>query len=193
MSINTRTILRQRRRTLAPRQQRLAATAIKHTLSQTLEFQQARRLAAYLCNDGEISPHAIMADAEKRGKRTFLPVLHPVKENRLYFLRHRPTTKLCKNRFGIAEPQLGSEPAAATWTLDIILLPLVGFDRQGNRLGMGGGFYDRTLARLLHHKPGKRPVLIGLAHHCQEVMQLQAQHWDIPLDIIATDREIIRM
>ncbi len=81
---------------------------------------------------------------------------------------------------------------APTWTLDIILLPLVGFDRYGNRLGMGGGFYDRTLARL-NHCDMKRPLLIGLAHHCQEVEQLQTQSWDIPLDIIATDKELIRI
>ena len=96
------------------------------------------------------------------------------------------------NRFGIAEPELGKNPTAPVWTLDIILLPLVAFDRAGNRMGMGGGFYDRTLARL-NNSAMERPLLIGLAHHCQEVEHLQAQSWDIPLDIIATDKELIHV
>ena len=192
MIVIKRNSLRQRRRALTPQQQDAAAIAIKHNLGQAAEFLRARRIASYLANDGEISPHIIISEAEKRNKQTYLPVLHPLKQNRLFFVRHHQPQALRKNRFGIKEPLFWANPMAATWTLDIILLPLVGFDREGNRLGMDGGYYDRTLARL-HHKAGKRPVLIGLAHHCQEVMQLQAQNWDIPLDIIATDRELIRI
>lgn len=194
--------LRQRRRALSARQQQHAATALSQQLKQLKPFQYAQRIAYYLANDGEISPHTVIAKAEKRGQRTYLPVLHPLKYNRLYFTRHRHQPKLRHNRFGIAEPRLGKNPVAPVWTLDIILLPLVGFDRSGNRLGMGGGFYDRSLARLhadqistnsRNNKPMKRPLLIGLAHHCQEVAQLQVQSWDIPLDIIATDKELIRI
>ena len=192
MTIIKRQTLRQRRRALTSQQQHSAATAIKHHLGQIPELLRAHRIASYLANDGEISPHVIIDELAKRGKQTYLPVLHPLKYNRLYFVRHHPPQTLRKNRFGISEPLLLTNSVAAISTLDIILLPLVGFDRQGNRLGMGGGYYDRTLARF-HHKAGKRPVLIGLAHHCQEVMQLQAQNWDIPLDIIATDRELIRI
>ncbi len=123
-------------------------------------------------------------------------MLHPLKYNRLYFTSPRNQPKLRLNRFGILEPQLGINTVAPVWTLDIILLPLVGFDRGGNRMGMGGGFYDRTLAQFnvnQGNKGLKRPLLIGLAHHCQEVEQLQVQSWDIPLDIIATDKELIRI
>lgn len=187
-----RSTLRQRRRALTARQQQLAATNICQYLNQLKQLKHAQRIAYYLANDGEISPQTAISKAEKRGQQTYLPVLHPLKYNRLYFTSHRNQPQLRPNRFGIAEPQLGKNPIAPVWTLDIILLPLVGFDRAGNRMGMGGGFYDRTLARL-NNSAMKRPLLIGLAHHCQEVEQLQAQSWDIPLDIIATDQELIHI
>ncbi|MBL4780695.1 MAG: 5-formyltetrahydrofolate cyclo-ligase [Porticoccaceae bacterium] len=187
-----RSTLRQRRRSLSTRQQQVAATALSQHLGQCKSFQRARRIAYYLANDGEISPQPAIGKMAKRGRLIYLPVLHPLKHNRLYFARHRKQSKLHHNRFGIAEPPLGHNPLAPLWTLDIILLPLVAFDRRGNRLGMGGGFYDRSLAALSNGVM-KRPLLIGLAHHCQEVAQLESQNWDIPLNIIATDRGIIHI
>ncbi len=98
------------------------------------------------------------------------------------------------NRFGIPEPDTrhGAHRARrqATWTLDVILLPLVGFDDDGQRIGMGGGFYDRTLA--FTQRPGPRPRLIGLAHDCQRVTRLPVAPWDVPLDAIVSDRRILR-
>ncbi|OUS14058.1 5-formyltetrahydrofolate cyclo-ligase [Gammaproteobacteria bacterium 53_120_T64] len=188
-SIN-RATLRQQRRSLSARQQRRAATALGQRLSQLTLFQHARRIAYYIANDGEISPQPAIDAVWKRGRLTYLPVLHPLKIKRLYFARHQALSTLRHNRFGIPEPQLGSTSLAPLWTLDIILLPLVAFDRSGNRLGMGGGFYDRSLAAL-NHSAMKRPLFIGLAHHCQEVTQLESQNWDIPLNMIVTDREII--
>ena len=190
-AINRQT-LRQRRRDLSARQQQCASTTLTQHLDRLPKFRQARRIAYYLANDGEISPHLAIANAQQRGQQTYLPVLHPLKYNRLYFTSHRHQPGLGRNRFGIFEPRLGKNPVAAVWTLDIILLPLVAFDRFGNRLGMGGGFYDRSLARLSESNM-KRPLLIGLAHHCQEVARLEAQNWDIPLDIIATDKELIHI
>lgn len=187
-----RTTLRQRRRSLSTQQQQQAAADISQRLDRLWAFKRARRIAYYLANDGEISPQAAIDQAGVSGRHVYLPVLHPLKFNRLYFASHRNQPRLGLNRFGIAEPLLGKNPVAPIWTLDIILLPLVAFDRHGNRMGMGGGFYDRTLAQLTNSTM-KRPLLIGLAHHCQEVGQLQAQSWDIPLDIIATDKELIRI
>lgn len=187
-----RTTLRQRRRSLSARQQQQAAADIARHLNQLWQYKRARRIAYYLANDGEISPQPSIASVEKRGKRTYLPLLHPLQINRLYFAPHQTQSPLHPNRFGIAEPSFGQNPQVPVWTLDVILLPLVGFDRRGNRMGMGGGFYDRTLARL-QNSAMKRPLLIGLAHHCQEVEQLQAQRWDIPLNIIATDKELIHI
>jgi 5-formyltetrahydrofolate cyclo-ligase len=70
--------------------------------------------------------------------------------------------------------------------LDIIFLPLVGWDRSGGRLGMGGGFYDRTLAKL------SGPVLVGLSHAEQEVAEVPREEWDVPLQFVVTDTEMVR-
>ena len=110
----------------------------------------------------------------------------------MYFAPYEKHTRLKKNCFGILEPVFQKKQLKTALQMDLVMAPLVGFDEQGNRMGMGGGFYDRTLARL-NNSAMKRPLLIGLAHHCQEVEQLQAQSWDIPLDIIATDKELIHI
>ena len=73
--------------------------------------------------------------------------------------------------------------------VNVVFLPLVGFDRSGNRIGMGGGFYDRTLANSTLQN--RHPLLVGLAHSCQQMDPIEHQTWDIPLQKIATDQEII--
>lgn len=93
------------------------------------------------------------------------------------------------NRYGILEPQLNCSHVSPVAQLDMILMPLVAFDSKGNRLGMGGGFYDRTLAHLPKNK-AQRPTLIGIAHQCQFVDALPVASWDIPLDYIITDERI---
>ena len=92
--------------------------------------------------------------------------------------------------YGIPEPSLKSAKTVPTWSLDLILMPLVGFDRQGNRLGMGGGYYDRTLAFVNGGIPAA-PRLVGLAHSCQEVASIPSHSWDVAVEKIITDREII--
>lgn len=94
-----------------------------------------------------------------------------------------------RNRFGIREPIKSSSPLFAN-QLDLVLLPLLAFDRTGNRLGMGAGYYDRALQALVH-QPSTRPRLIGLAHSFQEVESIQAQPWDVTLDAIITEDEYI--
>ncbi len=74
-----------------------------------------------------------------------------------------------------------------SWHLDLLLLPLVGFDADGHRLGMGGGFYDRTLAALRPPRCGQRPRLVGIAHDCQRLIQIVPRPWDIPLDAVVTE------
>jgi 5-formyltetrahydrofolate cyclo-ligase len=95
------------------------------------------------------------------------------------------------NRFGIPEPQL---PAAQQWqpeALDAVLVPLLAFDRHGNRLGSGAGYYDRSFAFLGTRRPRPAPLLIGVAYAMQEVERLAIEPWDVPLDYIATEAELI--
>ncbi len=187
---DTRQQLRAMRRSLSIVEQRSAGTGLVSNLRRETFFMRAKRVAIYLANDGEIDPEQLLSSALKSGKQCFLPLLHPMKTNSLCFIEYTNKSKLVANKFGILEPLYNSAKLAPPWSLDIIFMPLVGFDRQGNRLGMGGGYYDRTLAFMAQQKKLK-PTLVGLAHSCQEVELVSQQSWDIPLHLIATDREII--
>lgn len=186
--------LRRRRRILTPAQQHQASERLCRRLRGLPELQRARRVALYLPNDGEIDPRPLIAWLRGRGARVYLPVLKPLTHNALWFVHYHAGTPMIANRFGIPEPETrhGAHRARrlSAWALDLILLPLVGFDDAGQRMGMGGGFYDRTLA--FTRRPGPRPRLIGLAHDCQRVARLPVEPWDVPLDAIASDARVIR-
>ena len=141
-------------------------------------------------NDGEIDPALILSSANQLSKQCFLPVIDPKSENSLYFASFNANTKLQPNRYGILEPVFIDSEIQPVTKMDLLLMPLVGFDRTGNRMGMGGGYYDRTLAFM---KGIEKPALtlVGLAHSGQEVSQISSQSWDIPLHLIATEKEII--
>jgi len=107
------------------------------------------------------------------------------------FAPYEKNTRLKKNCFGVLEPRYQKKQLKTARQLDMILAPLVGFDEQGNRMGMGGGFYDRALQHLKGKKQAmkrKHPVFIGVAHEIQNVPQLDSQSWDIPLHAIVTER-----
>ncbi|KAA0010648.1 5-formyltetrahydrofolate cyclo-ligase [Billgrantia pellis] len=186
--------LRRRRRALTPQEQDQAARALCRRLRRQPEVRRARRIALYLPNDGEIDPRPLIPWLTGRGARVYLPVLKPLSDNTLWFVHYHPGTPMRRNRFGIPEPETrhGAHRARRlpAWALDLVLLPLVGFDDLGQRMGMGGGFYDRSLA--FTRRGGPRPTLIGLAHECQRVERLPTEPWDVPLDAIASDAKILR-
>ena len=180
--------IRQQRRLLSAAEQHQAALALATRLAKQPFYQRAETIAAYLPNDGEINPLPLLHHAQRLGKSIYLPVL---KGSMLQFARYRPgLTPLHCNRLGIFEPY----PQARQWIeptrLELVLLPLVAFDADGNRLGMGGGFYDRSFAFKKSLPPVARPILVGIAHHLQKVSRLTVDHWDIPVDTIATDRAL---
>lgn len=181
--------LRQSRRLLSPRQQRDAAVALHHTLAGQRFFRAARRLAFYQAIDGEIDPSLLLAEALSRGQACFLPLLHPLRQGRLLFVRYRQGDRLQRNRWGIAQPRLQAQRVVSPRWLDVVLVPLVGFDARGNRLGMGKGFYDRTFS-FRTRSARRRPLLIGLAHECQRVEALEGQAWDVKMDAIVSDQHV---
>ena len=181
-------MLRQRRRALSRNQQRSAARNLYRQLAQSPQFRRARHIALYLPNDGEIDPRPLLAAAQKRGKRTYLPVLSAWPRTKMVFQRVTRHEKLAGNRFRILEPSPRPKRQRKLWALDLVLLPLVGFDDRGGRLGMGGGFYDRSLAYLRMRKNWHKPTLLGLAHECQRVDELAMASWDVPLQATVTDR-----
>ena len=169
-----------------------AALACLHHLVGLPAFRNARRIAVYLATDGELDTRALIARAWEMGKQVYLPVLLPQGENRLWFARYTPDTRLVANRFGIPEPERAQRLRIAPLALDTVFTPLVAFDPAGRRLGMGGGFYDRSFAYLLRHRRWLRPRLIGLAYDFQYRDQLPAQSWDVPLHAVVTDRRVYR-
>ncbi len=185
--VGLRKELRRRRTALSAQQQRIASMNACSRIALMPEFQFAKRIAAYIPCNGEINPQPIVELAWRSKKQVYLPVLHPFFPGQLLFVEHWQHQPLAKNRYGIPEPINAWGNLCPAWTLNLVLTPLVGFDPQGNRIGMGGGFYDRTFD-FLHAatKPGA-PSLVGLAHECQKVEALPAESWDIPMKKIVTD------
>jgi 5-formyltetrahydrofolate cyclo-ligase len=184
--------LRAGRRSLSSLEQRQHALALAWHLGRQQAFLRAHRIGVYWSNDGEIDPSPILERARARGKRIYLPVLRLHPYPKLWFVELRAGRRLQRNAFGIPEPEVRNRRVRLPWALDLLLIPLVGFDAQGHRLGMGGGFYDRTLAYLRLRRRWRRPHLIGLAHECQRVERLEPMEWDVPLDGVATEAGIWR-
>lgn len=183
-----RRLLRARRRALSPAEQRHAARGLYRQLAQHPLFRRAKTLALYLPNDGEIDPIALQRAAFKQGKRVYLPRLAQWPRTHMVFQEWRRGERLRVNRFGIPEPRWCLQRQRRAWSLDLVLLPLVGFDAQGGRLGMGGGFYDRAFSYKTRSGGWKKPTLLGLAHACQRVDALPLACWDVPLYATVTDQ-----
>lgn len=193
-----RKTLRASRRQVTGATARQAAQAAAGLLIATPLWRRARNIALYLAADGEIDTTPLMAAAWQAGKTVYLPVIRPpagragraaaLAAGHLIFRRYQPSEPLTPGLLGVPEPCRDTSPIIPINRLDLLIMPLVGFDPAGHRLGMGGGFYDRTLAG---RGRMRSPQRIGLAHDCQKVAQLPADPWDIPLDACVTNREII--
>ncbi|MBP0945731.1 5-formyltetrahydrofolate cyclo-ligase [Pseudomonas alliivorans] len=180
--------LRKARRSLTRSQQREAARGLYRQLAQHPLFRRARHVSLYLPMDGEIDPRLLLRAAQRRGKATYLPVLNAWPRTRMVFQRVRPGETFRPNRFRIPEPRINRAKQRRIWALDLVLMPLVGFDDEGGRLGMGGGFYDRSLAYRARRSTWRKPVLLGLAHECQKVERLAQASWDVPLQGTVSDK-----
>jgi len=177
-----RKTIRQRRNALSDTKQVEAGLALTESLSSHKKIQQASRIAIYLSNDGELSTDSFIAWCWQNNKEVYLPVVHPFSSGNLLFLRYQAETQLISNRYGILEPKLDVTKVSPLAELDVICTPLVAFDTSGARLGMGGGFYDRSLA----HWQQTKLYPLGLAHDCQLVESVPMESWDVPLPEIIT-------
>ncbi len=169
--------IRKTRANLTALQQQQAEDSITQQALALIEARNAQHIALYVSFDGEISTEKLIKTLWAQDKHVYLPVLHPFNPNHLLFLRYLPDTPMLKNKFGIWEPKLNVQNVLPLDELDILFTPLVAFDKQGNRLGMGGGFYDRTLQNWRNSSF----IPVGLAHQCQQVEQLPTEVWDVPL------------
>jgi len=150
---------------------------------------RARTMGFYLPQAAEFDVRPLIALAQRMGRRVCLPVL-PRRGRVMCFARLREGGAMRPNRYGIDEP-VDPRPRRAR-QLDLLFLPLVGFDALGHRLGMGGGYYDATLAFMRHRGHWHKPRLIGVAYECQRVDALPHDPWDMPLDAVLTERGLYR-
>ncbi len=179
-----RRTLRERRRAQPRAFRDQAALAAAAALASSPAARNARRIAAFAAVDAELDPGPFVAAVRDAGRQIFLPVLGP-RPGCLSFVRAEAGDPLSPNRYGIPEPQSGA--SANPQFLDLVLVPLVGFDDAGNRLGMGAGYYDRTFAFRRGRRHWFGPLLIGVAYECQRIDLLPAMPWDVPLDGVVTE------
>lgn len=181
--------LKAARKAYTPTTRRLAARASLRLALRHGLLLRAQRIGFYLPQGGEFDVHPLLDQALMMKRQCYLPML-PRRGRVMRFGQVGRKTRMTKNRYGIAEPV--DARALRARQLDLLLMPLVGFDRQGHRLGMGGGYYDATLAYMRHRRSWRKPRLVGIAYECQRVEKLPHDPWDMPLDAVLTERQLYR-
>lgn len=180
--------LRKQRAQLDPAWCKEQSARLCEHLTSTWQYRRAQRIACYFAQGKEARLDYLLNDAWHSGKQVFMPILGLRHHGQLWFVPCEQDTPLYKNRFGIDEPMHSPGMRRTPLrSLDLLLIPLVGFDRAGNRLGMGGGFYDRTLASIAGRHIWSRPRRIGIAYAFQQVERVPVETWDVPLDAVVTE------
>ncbi len=182
-----RQAIRQQRRALTPAQRQHYARQLASHIVHSRLFRPAQHIACYLANDGEMDLSPVIQRIWSMSKQCYLPILSEGKEKQMWFAPYQAGDTLIPNRYGIPEPDCHSDAWLAPQQLELVLMPLVAFDDQGNRLGMGGGYYDRSFAFLTRPHGIKKPRLVGVAYELQRVDTLPFEPWDVPMNAIATE------
>ncbi|HKV66034.1 MAG TPA: 5-formyltetrahydrofolate cyclo-ligase [Rhodanobacteraceae bacterium] len=178
-----------RRNELDAKQRIAAAAGVLHSLEDLPEFMTDANVAGYWAVRGELPLNLAVASLARRKQHYFLPVLGAARQ--LSFAEYSTGIPVMHNRFGIPEPATPAERRRTPRDMDVVLLPLLAFDRQGHRLGTGGGWYDRSFAFLREMPRPAKPLLVGIGYTFQEMESIPAEPWDIDLDYVATDSELI--
>ena len=190
-----RTVLRKRmrdvRKRLPERTRLSSARLLGMRVSRLKCFRRSNLIACYLPADGEIDVRPLILTALQNNKRVALPVVDRNVPGRMRFANWVPGMPETRNQYGIREPLRGNRRFVATGELDMVIVPLLAFDAQGNRLGMGGGYYDRCFS-FLSSRIVKRPTLVGVAYEAQKVDRLNTEAWDIPLSWVVTNAATYR-
>ena len=171
------------RRSLDDVQRRTASAKICDRIIHSHEFWSARAIACYLPTNDEVDPTQIIERAWRANKRVFVPVTDT--HGAMSFCEVTPETVVTRNQYGIFEPVFGMFIDAKS--LDLVVTPLVAFDNDNNRIGMGAGYYDRCFHFLRMRRKWLKPKLIGVAFACQNVEHITPNPWDIPLYRVVTE------
>ncbi|HJU38306.1 MAG TPA: 5-formyltetrahydrofolate cyclo-ligase [Tahibacter sp.] len=181
--------MKQQRRALSAAERIAAAQGVMTQLAQLPEITVDTRIGAYFAVDGELSLHLVVAQCWRRGQSMHLPLA--LARRQLAYAPYAAQTAVAPNRFGIPEPVVDASVHVAPASLELVLVPLVAFTRNGHRLGYGGGFYDSSFAFLHERERPTTPLLVGVGYAFQEAATLAPESWDVRLDFVATDRELI--
>ncbi len=182
---------RQARREISASVRQEAEKALLQQFERILGFEPWRHVACYLPNDGEMATQLLINALWAHNIAVYLPVVPKEKGSRvLQFARYAADTALVKNRFAICEPRLPDSPCLNVRALDLVLMPLVAFDAEGHRLGMGGGYYDSTFSFLKGEN--QHPVLVGMAFESQREDAIEPVETDISLAAILTDKHFYK-
>ena len=187
--VELRAEVRARRRALPAHERASASRQFARILRRSQLLRPGRRIAVYVAHDGEADPSAVVQLAWRNRCQLYLPAIADYRRRRMEFRLYAGDAQLRLNRYGIAEPERTARRIAVR-RLDLILVPLVGVDPRGTRLGTGAGFYDRCLHHLRAGRRWRRPKLIGLGYEFQRVGPLAAGAWDVPLDALITEKAL---
>ncbi|WP_158589166.1 5-formyltetrahydrofolate cyclo-ligase [Alginatibacterium sediminis] len=183
----TRQQLRRARQNLTIEQKQQESAQVLGRLFNMPQIQHAKMIASYQSSNEELQTKAINQTLEHGCQQYCLPILHPFRPGHLLFQKHDSTTKMRRNKFGLDEPALDARHVVPLKDVNVMLVPLVGFDDKCQRIGMGGGYYDRSLIWL-----NPSCITIGLAFECQKTTHIDVQAWDQSLDFVITSRQVWR-
>jgi 5-formyltetrahydrofolate cyclo-ligase len=175
------------RRRLTPSQRDAASEIIADKVTRAPWFQRSNYIACYLPAPAEVNTWTIISRAWRMKKRVFAPLIE--KNRRMQFQEVTRESELILNDFGLHEPKDGEIVTARM--LDVVLTPLVAFDDECHRIGMGGGYFDTTFAFLRNRQTAFRPKMIGLAFACQNVEEIVPNPWDIRLFSVVTENSAL--
>jgi len=191
--------LTKQRRQLTSAQQKAAAAHLLTRFQTWFEqYDGAKQkpnltIAGYLAFGGEIDIAPIFSLLRDLGHNTVVPIIRPEQQGRLLFAPISTSSKMTLGAFNIRIPEFQNGELLTANSLDLVLVPLVGVDKVGNRLGMGGGYYDKTFSdKLSPLKKNTSPVLVGVCHSLQILESLPAADWDVPLDAVISDKAVIK-
>ena len=176
--------LKEKRKNLTKKQSSELSRAIFLRIIRSSWIQEHSNIGIYYALNGEADTLKLIEFLWSNNQNAFLPVMH---HNSLLFGNFAPNSDLNENIYGIPEPELTKENQVSALELDMVFVPLVAFDQDGYRLGMGGGYYDRTFEKKLKDQKPTTPLLVGLAYEFQKQNNLVHEPWDVPLDMVVTE------
>ena len=178
---NARNVIRQKRKALHEDEVAKCSELVRRVVLEHEFLKQNRCIASYHSFSGEIDTVEINKALRLAGHHMALPVIHPEEKGLMDFYSYEKPEDLILNRFKIPEPVVSAENLVQPHNLEVVIVPLVGFNEKGERLGMGGGYYDRMLKKI-----SCECLTLGLAYDFQLIPEIKSQPWDMPLDEVIT-------